>query len=123
MAERRKSQRRTNPAVPEPLERRRDRRAEERRESTRRATELVVKSGAARYPTTGELGLGGASFKLPVQPPKQLIIELSLEGRAHSLPASVTSGRSTKNGFDVHVAFEELSTPTELAVAKWLDGA
>jgi hypothetical protein len=123
MAERRKTERRTNPAVPEPLERRRDRRAEERRESTRRATQLVVKSGAAHYPTVGELGLGGASFKLPVQPAKRLIIVLSLEGRALTLPANVISGRSTKSGFEVHVTFEELGTPTELAVAKWLDGA
>ena len=123
MAERRKTERRTNPAVPEPLERKRDRRAEERRESTRRATDLVVTSGATRYPTSGELGLGGASFTLPVAPPKRLIIELSLAGRAVSLPARVTDERSTKGGFQVHVTFEELSTPTELAVARWLDGA
>lgn len=109
--------------MPEPLERKRDRRAEERRESFRKATALVVREGQGRHETTGELGLGGASFTLPAAPRAELIIELTVPSATLSLPARLRTSTATKGGHEVHVTFAELDVATELAVAKWLDEA
>jgi hypothetical protein len=124
MAERRTRDRRTNPAVPEPLERKKERRQEDRRESVRRPTALVVVHGDARDEVQGEVSLGGASFLLPGPPnTDDVVVELRLSARRTlKLPASVTSARAARTAVrHVQVRFSELDTRTELALAKWLD--
>ena len=49
MPERRRSDRRSNPAVPEPLERKRERRGGDRRDSERKKASFVVVSGDTRH--------------------------------------------------------------------------
>ncbi len=122
MAERRKTDRRTNPAVEEPLERKKERRRGDRRESIRRKTSFVVRQGKRSELVKGELGLGGASFVLEKAPKDTVVVDhpaSSTEG----LAAKVASTRPVSAGVEVHVTFGELETATALALAKWLDGA
>lgn len=118
MSDRRRTDRRTNAAVPEPLERKRDRRAEDRRDSWRRVTKLTVVVGTSRQSVDAELGLGGASFS-PTRPftERTVVLELSVGPTTTlSLPAQVTRVAQR-----THVRFEALDTKTELALARWLD--
>jgi hypothetical protein len=123
MPERRKTDRRTNPAVPEPLERKRERRAGDRRDSVRKKGTFVVKDGGTSYDVAGELGLGGASFVLPRTPiAPTLVIELRVGKTLLLLPAHVTEGPAAHAVVRaVHVRFDELDTATELTLAQWLD--
>ncbi|MDX2011532.1 MAG: PilZ domain-containing protein [Myxococcaceae bacterium] len=125
MAERRTKERRTNPAVPEPLERKKERRREERRESVRKAGAFTVVHGGRRDAVTGEVSLGGASFVLPGAPETETVqLELDVGGkRPLRLEGRVTSARAARTAVrHVQVRFDELDTRTELALAKWLDG-
>ena len=120
MPERRRSDRRSNPAVPEPLERKRERRGGDRRDSERKKASFVVVSGDTRHEVSGELGLGGASFALSGQlSSHDVTVELRVGRQTLRLDAEVCSAKSAR---PVHVKFGELDTPTELALAKWLDG-
>jgi hypothetical protein len=118
MPERRKSDRRTNPAVPEPIERKRERRQGDRRESLRKKATVVVKDAANSWEVAGEVGLGGASFALSPPPAAStLVVELRLSRTTTlRLPGKVTGTRGA-----VHLQFSELDARTELALAKWLD--
>lgn len=122
MTDRRKSDRRTNPAVPEPLERKKERRQEERRASVRRPATLIVRQGKRAGKVEGELGLGGASFSLAWAPSGPSLTIDHRDSAVSGLEATVTQTKTTKAGHEVHVVFKELATTTELALAKWLDG-
>jgi hypothetical protein len=125
MAERRTKDRRTNPAVPEPLERKKERRQEDRRESVRRPGRFTVHHGARQDDVTGEVSLGGASFVLPSAPEADdITLELDVgTKRRLRLSGRVTSARAARTAVrHVQVRFGELDTRTELALAKWLDG-
>lgn len=122
MPDRRRADRRTNPAIPEPLERKKDRRQEDRRESLRRPATLVVREGRRSETVVGELGLGGASFSLSWAPSGPVTIDhpdTTLTG----LAATVTTLASAKGAHEVHVVLQELDTSAALALAKWLDEA
>lgn len=124
MPERRRTDRRTNPAVPEPLERKKERRQGDRRDSLRRKGAFTVVHGAAREQVEGELGLGGASFVLPGAPEADAVtLELKVGRGVLALPATVSSVRAARTAVrHVQVKFTELDTRAELALAKWLDG-
>ncbi|MBM4778779.1 MAG: hypothetical protein GQE15_13830 [Archangiaceae bacterium] len=123
MPERRKSDRRSNPAVPEPLERKKERRQGDRRDSLRKKSSFVVRDGTTRHDVDGELGLGGASFTLPGAPQAaSLVVELRLGKTTLQLPGTVTEARVARTAVrHVHLQFAELDTRTELTLAKWLD--
>lgn len=123
MPERRKTDRRRNPAVPEPLERKKERRQGDRRDSLRKKASFVVTDGATRHDVEGELGLGGASFTLPGAPRSEsLVIELRVGTSTLQLAGTVTEARAARTAVrHVHVRFAELDTRTELTLAKWLD--
>lgn len=123
MPERRKTDRRNNPAVPEPLERKKERRQGDRRDSLRKKASFVVRDGATRHDVDGELGLGGASFILPGAPRTEaLMVELGVGKTKLQLPGTVTEARAARTAVrHVHLKFDELDTRTELALAKWLD--
>lgn len=113
MAERRRSDRRTNNAVPEPIERKRERRQGDRRDSERRKTKFVVND----VEVEGEVGLGGASFTAAkAVSSSTLTIELKIGKSSLQL-----SGKVLEPGREVHLSFGELDTDTELKLAKWLD--
>lgn len=124
MPERRRTDRRTNPAVPEPLERKKERRQGDRRDSLRRKASFTVVQGTARERVDGELGLGGASFVLSGAPEADAVtLELKLGRRVLPLPATVSAVRAARTAVrHVQVTFAELDTRAELALAKWLDG-
>lgn len=123
MPERRKTDRRSNPAVPEPLERKKERRQGDRRDSLRKKTTFVVRDGATKHEVDGELGLGGASFMLPGAPQSgALLVELRIGRTMLQLPGTVTQARAARTAVrHVHLKFAELDTRTELSLAKWLD--
>ena len=120
MHDRRASDRRVNPAVPEPLQRRSSRRAGERRESVRFSIgfELVPEGDMV----AGELGLGGASYWAPTPPKDDLRgVRTVLAGVTYWLPMRVLSVARERDGFCVHLGFMELPVQAELAIARWLD--
>ncbi|MBL8910257.1 MAG: hypothetical protein JNM17_06095 [Archangium sp.] len=120
MPERRQRNRRTNNAVPEPIERKRERRGGDRRESLRKKTRFVIIDGKTSREVAGEVGLGGASFTFAKAAlSSELVVQLEIGDAVLRLPGKVTKGAS---GRAVHVAFSELDTKTELQLAKWLDG-
>lgn len=120
MAERRQRARRTNNAVPEPIERKRERRGGDRRDSLRKKARFVIIDGATSREVAGEVGLGGASFTFAkAAVPSQLVVQLEIGDSLLQLPGKVTKAAT---GRAVHVRFDELDTKTELKLAKWLDG-
>lgn len=122
MPERRRADRRTNPAVPEPLERKTERRSDDRRESVRRSAAFMVRHGDARDEVEGELGLGGASFRLPAAPKgPDICVEWRLGRQTFALEGQVVSTTRARGTHLVHVRFAELDTRTALALARWLD--
>ena len=123
MPERRKTNRRSNPAVPEPLERKKERRQGDRRDSLRKKAAFIVRDGTTKHEVDGELGLGGASFVLPGAPQStDLLVELRIGKTKLQLAGTVAEARAARTAVrHVHVKFLELDTRTELALAKWLD--
>ncbi|MBL8918473.1 MAG: PilZ domain-containing protein [Myxococcaceae bacterium] len=124
MPERRRRDRRTNPAVPEPLDRKKERRQGDRRESLRKPASFTVRFDDTHEVVSGDLGLGGASFTLSRRPANDTVTVELKPGRAVlSLPGTVSSVRAARTSLrHVQVRFAELDTKTELALAKWLDG-
>lgn len=121
MADRRAGKdRRARNLIPEPIERKANRRRGDRRESPRLPATLVVDGAEVQ----GELGLGGASFTT-ARPPAgdELTVRCALPGATLETKARVL--RRTAHGArtTVHLAFGELPLDVELALAKWLDGA
>ena len=123
MPERRKSDRRTNPAVPEPLERKKERRQGDRRDSFRKKAHLVVMDGETSHHVAGDVGLGGAAFVLPTAlKARALVVALRVGTKTLELPGTVTDARGPRASSQrVLVTFDGLETATELALARWLD--
>jgi hypothetical protein len=122
MSERRHQNRRTNPAVPEPLQRKQERRQGDRRDSVRKKASFVVAHGDSRNQVDGEIGLGGASFTFAAAlEEKSLTLELKLGRRTLKLPGTLLSAQSGRAGLR-HVKLDELETRVALSLAKWLDG-
>lgn len=118
MSDRRHEDRRTNPAVPEPLERKRERRQGDRRDSLRKPARFRWVAGSTSVDVEGEVGLGGASFIDSSSPAGPGVLELSVGAQTLHLHGAVNAGTTPR-----HVHFDELDTATELALAKWLDDA
>lgn len=122
MPERRRQNRRVNPAVPEPLERKQERRGGDRRDSVRKRASFVVEHGSSRDQVEGEVGLGGASFTFAAKlEEKAVVIELELGRKTLRLPGTVVGAKPGRDGLR-HVTLGELETRSELSLAKWLDG-
>lgn len=122
MSERRHQNRRTNPAVPEPLERKKERRAGDRRDSVRKKASFIVAHGASRDLVDGELGLGGASFAFAAAlEEKSVVLELKLGRKTLKLAGTLVGAQAGRAGLR-HVKLDELETRAELSLAKWLDG-
>lgn len=118
MPERRQSERRTNPNVPEPISRKRERRQGDRRDSDRRKASFVVRDDEALLDVEGEVGLGGASFTVArALTSSKPVVELKIGRSTLRIQGKVTKSP----GRLVHVRFGELETATELKLAKWLD--
>jgi hypothetical protein len=123
MPERRSQNRRVNPAVPEPLERRRERRQGDRRDSARKKTSFVVAHGDSRDLVEGEIGLGGASFIFasPLEE-KSIVLELKLGRKTLKLKGTTVNTPNGRKGGVRHVQLDDLDTRAALSLAKWLDG-
>lgn len=126
MAERRvKSERRTRDLIPESLERRGERRSEDRRDSPRRSLVLQVSEHGGRpRACPGDLSINGASF-LTTSPPAGELVQLTftLPTYAGAISASgyVVSRWGTPHGTQVGVAFTDIDVEGQLAIAQWLD--
>lgn len=121
MSERRHQNRRTNPAVPEPLQRKKERREGDRRDSVRKKASFVVAHGDSRDQVEGEIGLGGASFTFAAAlEEKALVLELKLGRKTLKLSGTLVGAQAGRAGLR-HVKLDELETRAELALAKWLD--
>jgi hypothetical protein len=125
--DRRALERRTLGLVPEPIERKSDRRDEERRDSPRVPRRLwVVDSNEGGVPKVfdGEVGLGGASWNTAF-PPMSEYFEVRFRVPEYEeevkLPAKVC--RVVTQGEDnrVQVVFTDLPLRHELALARYLD--
>lgn len=125
MTERRTGTRRTRDLVPEPLTRKKERRADERRDSPRVEIALDVREPGRRGRSCmGDLSVGGASF-VTTAPPAGDSVELlfSLPTFAGPIMASavVVARRGLARGTQVSVVFTDLDVEAELAIAQWFD--
>ena len=108
--------------MPEPLERKKERRQGDRRDSVRKKASFVVAHGDSRDQVEGEVGLGGASFTFAAAlEEKTLVLELKLGRRTLKLPGALQGAQSGRAGLR-HVKLDELETRVALSLAKWLDG-
>ena len=126
MAERRvNSERRTRHLIPESLERRAERRDEERRDSPRRAIALDVREhGGKARACQGDLSINGASF-VTTSPPEGELVQLAFTLPTYVGPilasAYVVSRCGALKGTQVGVAFTDIEVDAQLAIAQWLD--
>lgn len=110
--------------MPEPIDRRRERRQGDRRESPRFVALFAVMTEGNLEAVSGELGVGGASFRTR-SPPQldRLSLALDLEGRTLRVEAQVVGRKPEADRQFTHlrVRFIELAAPDELALARWVD--
>jgi hypothetical protein len=123
--DRRGTQRRTRHLVPEPLSRRRDRRAEERRDSPRREVALDVREpGMKSRSCLGDLSVEGASY-VTLAPPAGDVVQVMFSVPTYVGPivatGTVVSRQGTEKGTQVGVAFTALDLEAQLAIAEWFD--
>ena len=125
--DRRGEERRTLGLVPEPIERSRERRDEERRDSPRVPRRLwVVDAHEGGVPKVfdGEVGLGGASWNTAF-PPLSETFEVRFRVPEYEeemkLPAKLSRVVAQGNDNRVQVTFTDLPLRHELALARYLD--
>jgi hypothetical protein len=122
MDRRHDTDRRTRHLLAEPIERKRERRRGDRRESPRVACSFRVVTAAGVAEVEGELGLGGGSWETPFPPGQdELVIRRALpdfdfEGTALVHQRDVHGARTT-----VRFRFVGLSLTGEMELARWLD--
>ena len=125
--DRRGPERRTLGLVPEPIERKSDRREEERRVSPRVPRRLWVvdpEEGGVPKVFEGEVGLGGASWSTAF-PPLAKEVEVRFRVPEHDeevkVPATIARIQLAGEDMRVQVVFTDLPLKHELAIAKYLD--
>ncbi len=127
MNERRATERRHLALVTDSIERKQERRAEERRTSPRLPRRMWIEDplegGIARV-VEGEVGLGGASWTTPFAPLASNV-EVRFRVPDHSeeiiATAAVLSAREEDSTMRVRVVFTDLALRSELALANYLD--
>ena len=125
MTDRRAQNRRTRSLIAEPLTRKRERRADERRDSPRREIALDVREpGRKSRSCMGDLSVGGASF-VTTAPPSSDSVELLFTVPTFVGPiiasAVVVARKGLPQGTQVSVVFTDLEVEAELAIAEWFD--
>jgi hypothetical protein len=125
--DRRGRDRRANPSVAEPLDRKASRRAEDRRDASRPFKTLFVQSSLAPLPILhrASLSLGGAKW-VTQDAPEEAEISLHLQlpdmPQAAVVAARIERRRVLKNGkTELYAAFLDLDLKTELALARFLE--
>ena len=127
MAERRSAERRIfekRPAEPSP---KRDRRAEERRESPRIPMQFLVRDideGGSYQEREGDLSVGGIHWRGRYPPEgKHVEVRFRLPGVPKEIRARCEIIRIEQEGGGIgfHVRFTELSVESELAIARFID--
>ena len=127
MSERRATERRPLSLVADSIERKKERRAEERRISPRLPRRMWIEDplegGIARV-VEGEVGLGGASWTAAYAPLASKV-EVRFRVPEHSeeiiAHAAVLSAREEDSAMRVRVVFTDLALRSELALANYLD--
>lgn len=119
------AERRERPLIPEPLERKRERRGAERRDSPRRAIGLDVREpGKQSRSCVGDLSVEGASF-VTTTPPAGDVVELMFALPNYVGPVITRGhvvGRSgLPSGVQVSVVFPDIDVEAQLAIAEWLE--
>ncbi len=118
--------RRSRLDVPEAIERKRPRRAGDRRLSARYQTPLTLRMDGATLDVLGELGIGGASFttrKPPRGPVVQVRARLAPRDEEFVALAAVVGRAKSGERTRVHLEFPELASRAEHQLARWLDAA
>lgn len=114
------------PKVKEPLQHHLERRAADRRDSPRVPMQMFVRyadESASFEPREGNVGLGGAYWKGPYQPPGATVhVAFWLPETGTEVRCTGRVVRSSQIGAQVgvHVQFDELPVRTELALARYL---
>lgn len=126
--DRRSQDRRTDSRVSEPLERKAPRRLGERRESSRPFRTLFVHSSIAPLPVLhrASLSLSGARWVTEVAPEEDaVVLELKLPDMvsAAKIPGRIERRKTLTDGkIEVYARFGSLDLPTELALARYIEG-
>lgn len=126
MPERRShSDRRQRHVIPEGLERSRQRRTEDRRDSPRRLVTLDVREpGTPSRSCLGNISVDGASYLAPVAPTGN-VLDLMFNLPTFAGPIIARGhvvGRSpTAKGTQVSLVFEDIDVEAQLAIAQWFD--
>jgi len=125
LSNRRSNERRWRTDPPEPLERRAERRREDRRSSfraVRRVTVVEAPDGVVRE-FSANLSLEGAQFIAPAALiSSQVEVRLQLpEMEELRMPGQVTRMDPVGRATAIHVRFDALDVRTELALARMLD--
>ncbi|MEW5738874.1 MAG: PilZ domain-containing protein [Myxococcota bacterium] len=118
------SDRRERHLIPEALERKRERRGDDRRDSPRRQVALDVREpGKKSRSCVGNLSIDGAAF-VTTTPPAGDVVELMFSVPTYVGPI-VTRGHvvgrtGLSAGIQVSVVFPDIDVEAQLAVAEWL---
>ncbi len=124
---RRQQDRRVDTRVSEPLERKGDRRGEDRRDSPRPIRSVFVRSSLVPLPVLEEaaLSLQGATWKTAHPPTEEKVqVHLQLPDMANEsvLDAVIQRRRDLGDGVtEIYAAFEQLDVKTELALARFIE--
>jgi hypothetical protein len=124
-SDRRLTERRARHLVEEALQRQRDRRAEERRDSPRREVALDVREpGQPSRSCIGDLSIEGASF-VTQAPPAGDVVQVMFSVPTYVGPivaqAMVVSRLGTAKGTQLGLVFTEIDVEAQLAVAEWFE--
>lgn len=117
--------RRARHLIPEALERQKERRAEERRDSPRRLIALDVREpGKKSRSCLGDLSVEGAAF-VTSTPPAGDVVDLMFSVPTYAGPivtrAQVVGRTGLPRGIQVSVVFPDIDVEAQLAVAQWME--
>lgn len=124
---RRRRERRQDPRLREPLERKGDRRSEDRRDSSRPFRNLFVESSLAPLPIQhrASISLQGARWVTELPPPEvNITLHLQLPDMATESIIAARIERREELGdgnTELYAAFVGMDVKTELALARFID--
>ncbi|MCC6337056.1 MAG: PilZ domain-containing protein [Myxococcales bacterium] len=119
-----RSERRERHLIPEPLERKKERREDERRDSPRRLIALDVREpGKKSRSCMGDLSVEGAAF-VTTTPPAGDVVELMFSVPTYVGPivtrGQVVGRHGLRTGVQVSAVFPDIDAEAQLAIAEWL---
>lgn len=117
--------RRQRHLIPEALERKKERRGDERRDFPRRTVALDVREpGKKSRSCVGDLSAEGAAF-VTTTPPEGDVVELMVSIPTYVGPIvtrGLVVGRTgLENGVMVSLVFPDIDVEAQLAIAQWLE--